>query len=172
MSSKTQPKHITGTHIAYLHLCHRKLWLFAHGLNMEQQSDLVTEGRLIQEHSYPQRAERWQEIAVEGIRIDHFDAVHGILREVKKSNKREVAHVAQVKYYLFVLRRNGIPVDHAVLEYPRLRKTEEIRLNEADLQAIPQWEAEARQIIAQTSCPQLIQKSLCKRCAYYSFCYA
>ncbi|HYF67262.1 MAG TPA: Dna2/Cas4 domain-containing protein [Ohtaekwangia sp.] len=29
---------ITGTHIAYLHLCHRKLWLFVNGINMEQTS--------------------------------------------------------------------------------------------------------------------------------------
>jgi CRISPR-associated exonuclease Cas4 len=170
--TQTDKSPITGTHIAYLHLCQRKLWLFAHGMNMEQQSDLVTEGRLIQEHSYPQRAERWQEIAVEGIRIDHFDAVRGILREVKKSNKREAAHVAQVKYYLFVLGRNGIPVSHAILEYPRLRQTEEVYLDEQDLKDIPQWEAQARAIIAQADCPELIQKSLCKRCAYYSFCYA
>ncbi|MDZ4711764.1 MAG: Dna2/Cas4 domain-containing protein, partial [bacterium] len=25
---------ITGTHIAYLHICHRKLWLFANGISM------------------------------------------------------------------------------------------------------------------------------------------
>jgi CRISPR/Cas system-associated exonuclease Cas4 (RecB family) len=38
---------VTGTHIAYLHTCARKLWLFANGLNMEHTSEVVAEGRLI-----------------------------------------------------------------------------------------------------------------------------
>jgi CRISPR/Cas system-associated exonuclease Cas4 (RecB family) len=37
--------HTTGTHIAYLHLCHRKRWLFANGMQMEHRSELVAEGR-------------------------------------------------------------------------------------------------------------------------------
>lgn len=64
---------VTGTQIACLHLCHRKLWLFAHGINMEQSSELVAEGKFIDEHSYPQRAARWQALEIEGIKIDHYD---------------------------------------------------------------------------------------------------
>ena len=44
---------VTGTHISYFLICHRKLWLFAHEIRMEQTSDLVSEGRLIQETTYP-----------------------------------------------------------------------------------------------------------------------
>ena len=95
--------YITATHIAYLHLCHRKLWLFSQGLQMEHGSELVAEGKFIEETSYQQRAEKWQQIQLEGIKIDHFDAKNGIVKEVKKSSKRESAHIAQVKYYLFVL---------------------------------------------------------------------
>lgn len=32
---------ITDTHFNYYQLCHRKLWLFANGINMEQESELV-----------------------------------------------------------------------------------------------------------------------------------
>lgn len=42
---------ITGTHFNYYQLCHRKLWLFANGINMEQESDLVYEGKLVHESS-------------------------------------------------------------------------------------------------------------------------
>lgn len=163
---------ITGTHIAYLHLCHRKLWLFANGLNMEHTSDLVAEGKLIGEHSYPQRAERWQELQIEGIRIDHYDAGRGIVREVKKSNKKESAHIAQLKYYLFVLERNGILVRHGLLEYPKLRQTEEVWLTDDDRKSIPQWEARVREIISSEDCPRRIEKPICKKCAYFDFCYA
>ncbi len=162
--------HTTGTHIAYFHLCHRKLWLFANGINMEQESALVAEGKFIQEASYQNRASKWQEVAVEGIKIDHFDAKKGIVREVKKSNKREYAHVAQLKYYLFVLQRNGIKISHGLLEYPRLREREEVWLEKDDLQIISDWEEQVKRIISQPDCPPFIQKTICKKCAYRDFC--
>ncbi len=163
--------HPTGTHIAYLHLCHRKLWLFANGLNMEQRSELVAEGKQIDEYSYPQRAERWQELAIEGIKIDHFDAVRGIVREVKKSRKREDAHLAQLKYYLYVLERNSVKVSHGVLEYPKLRQTEEVYLTDEDRRDIPLWEAEVQRIVQLPECPALVRKGICKKCAYYEWCF-
>jgi CRISPR-associated exonuclease Cas4 len=42
---------ITPTHINYYHVCHRKLWLFSHGKQMEHTSELVAEGKLIHETS-------------------------------------------------------------------------------------------------------------------------
>ena len=164
--------HTTGTHIAYLHLCHRKLWLFAHGINMEHSSDLVAEGKFIDEHSYPQRAARWQALELEGIKIDHYDAKEGIVREVKKSNRREDVHQAQLKFYLFVLERNGVPAAHGILEYPKLRETEEVWLSEADRREIPLWEAEVQRIIGLEACPPLVRKGICKKCAYYEFCFS
>lgn len=165
-------QHVTGTHIAYLHLCHRKLWLFAHGINMEQNSELVVEGKLIDEHSYPQRAARWQALEIEGIKIDHYDARAGIVREVKKSNKREDAHRAQLQYYLFVLERNGVAASHGTLEYPRLRETEQVWLTEENRREIPLWEAEVQSIIALEACPALVKKGICRKCAYYEFCFS
>lgn len=164
--------HTTGTHIAYLHLCHRKLWLFAHGINLEHSSELVAEGKFIDEHSYPQRAARWQALELEGIKIDHYDAKEGIVREVKKSNRREDVHQAQLKFYLFVLERNGVPAAHGILEYPKLRETEEVWLSEADRREIPLWEAEVQRIIGLEACPPLVRKGICKKCAYYDFCFS
>ena len=163
--------YITATHIAYLHLCHRKLWLFSQGLQMEHGSELVAEGKCIEETSYQQRAEKWQQIQLEGIKIDHFDAKRGIVKEVKKSSKRESAHIAQVKYYLFVLERNHIKVSHGLLEYPRLRETEEVWLNDEDRTQIPLWEKQVEEIISQEVCPELEPKTLCRHCAYYEFCF-
>ena len=162
----------TATHIAYLHLCHRKLWLFSHGLNMEHTSELVAQGKLIEESSYPQRAQRWQQLTIEKVKIDHYDAKNGIVREVKKSNRRESAHMTQLKYYLFVLERNQVPVQYGLLEYPKMRITEEVYLSDEDRQQIPLWERQVEDIIKQEHCPSLLtNKSLCKRCAYQEFCY-
>ncbi|MEM9821547.1 MAG: CRISPR-associated protein Cas4 [Bacteroidota bacterium] len=162
----------TGTQVQYYHLCHRKLWLFSHQISMEQSSELVAEGKLIDEQAYPQRAERWQALQIESIKIDHYDAQLGIVREVKKSNRRVKAHEAQLKYYMAVLQRNGVAVNHGILEYPKLRQTEELYLAEEDQALILQWEKAIADIIAQPLCPPRIKQSLCKYCAYFDFCFS
>ena len=76
---------ITGTHFNYYQLCHRKLWLFANGINMEQESDLVYEGKLVHESSYPQRTARYEEVEIDGIKVDYYDAKNKVVHEIKKS---------------------------------------------------------------------------------------
>ena len=39
---------------------------------MEHTSDTVYDGKLIHENSYPQRAERYQEVEIAGIKIDFY----------------------------------------------------------------------------------------------------
>ena len=78
---------ITGTHIAYLHTCHRKLWLFAHGIQMEHTSDIVAEGKLIGETTYLDRARKYTELELDYIKIDCFEAKNRVIHEEKKANK-------------------------------------------------------------------------------------
>lgn len=73
---------------------------------MEQTSDLVYEGKLIHEESYPQRSVRYEELAIDGIKIDFYDARNKIVHEVKKSDKIAPAHRLQLLYYLYVLLEN------------------------------------------------------------------
>lgn len=162
---------ITATHINYYFVCHRKLWLFSNGIQMEHNSDLVHEGNLIHENSYLQRAEKYTELEMDGIKIDFYDPVKKIVHEIKKSNKVEHAHIAQVKYYLYVLLQNGIEGATGILEYPKLRETEQVVLDEKDIEAIPKWKAEITAIVESDVCPPLIHKSICKSCSYYDFCY-
>lgn len=119
---------VTGTHVAYFFTCHRKLWLFANGINMEHTSDLVTEGKLIGETSYQQRAEKYTEVALPGAKIDFYDPKTRTVHEVKKSGKVKKAHIAQVQYYLYLLEEAGIQEPSGLLEYPKLRKTETVVL--------------------------------------------
>lgn len=74
---------ITGTHFNYYQLCHRKLWLFANGINMEQESDLVYEGKLVHESSYPQRTSKYEEVEIDGIKVDYYDARNKVIHEIK-----------------------------------------------------------------------------------------
>lgn len=162
---------ITGTHIAYLHTCHRKLWLFANGIRMEHNSEIVAEGKLIADTTYLDRARKYTELAIEGIRIDFYDAKNRVVHEVKKSDKVEHAHLAQVKYYLAVLSRNGIEAPGAIIEYPKLKQREYLEWSENFIKEAEECEAKARTIIQSEHCPVLIPKGICKKCAYYELCY-
>lgn len=163
---------ITGTHFNYYLLCQRKLWLFANGINMEQTSDLVYEGKLIHENSYPQRSERMEEVEIDGIKIDYFDVQRKVIHEIKKSDKIDEAHVWQLKYYIYVLEQNQITGVSGILEYPKLRKTEEVHLTDDDRKLIVEMKAKITELIGSDKCPETINKPRCKNCSYYDFCYA
>jgi len=163
---------ITGTHFNYYLLCQRKLWLFSNGINMEQTSDLVYEGKLIHENSYPQRSERMEEVEIDGIKIDYFDVHRKVIHEIKKSDKIDEAHVWQLKYYIYVLEQNQITGVSGILEYPKLRKTEEVHLTDDDRKLIVEMKAKITELIGSDKCPETINKPRCKNCSYYDFCYA
>lgn len=163
---------LTGTHINYYFLCMRKLWLFASGIQMEHTSDMVYEGKLIHETSYPQRSEKYQEIEIEGVKIDYFDHKNKIIHEVKKSDKVEVAHEWQLKYYIYILEKNGINDVTGILEYPVLRKTDKIFLSDRDRNEIEQIKKNIEEIIQSEECPQAIKQGLCRKCSYFDFCWS
>ncbi|WP_183413484.1 CRISPR-associated protein Cas4 [Microbacter margulisiae] len=162
---------MTGTHLNYYNVCHRKLWLFANGINMEHTSDLVYEGKLIHEEAYPQRPERYEELEIDGIKLDFYDARNKVIHEIKKSDKVEDAHRWQVKYYIHVLERNGVEGVTGILEYPTLRRTEKVELNDEDREKLKAIEAEINAIIESDVCPPVIHNRICRQCSYYEFCY-
>lgn len=162
---------ISATQIAYLHTCHRKLWLFSNGIRMEHTSDIVAEGKLIGETSYQDRSTKYTELEIDGVKIDFYDPKTRTIHEVKKSDKVESAHIAQVKYYLYILRKNGIEDPQAILEYPRLRQRESVFWEEGDAEKIQNWIREIQALTSQDSCPPLEKKTICKKCSYYDFCY-
>jgi CRISPR-associated exonuclease Cas4 len=161
----------TASHIAYYYICHRKLWLHDRQVRMEDNSSNVHEGLLLNETSYQQRPTKWTELGIEQIKIDYYDAHEGVVHEVKKSDKHKDASVAQVKYYLYVLERNGMKASYGLLEFPKQRETLRVELGDRDREAIPRWEAEIKRIIESERCPAVIDKPFCKQCAFYEFCY-
>jgi len=162
---------LTATHINYYHVCHRKLWFFANGIRMEHTSETVAEGKLIGENSYPERAEKYTEVEIDGIKIDFYDAKNKVVHEVKKSDKVEKAHIAQVRYYIYKLEQQGIEGVTGLIEYPKMRERETVYLTEEDREAIKRWEVEIKTIIENEECPPLLNKPICKKCSYYDFCY-
>lgn len=152
-------------------VCKRELWLHANGIRFEHTSDLVYEGRLIHEESYPQRSGKYEEIEMDGIKVDYYDARNKVIHEIKKSDKVEKAHEWQLKYYIYIFEQNGIEGVKGILEYPVLRKKDEIVLSEVDRDKLKEMEQEIKNIIENETCPPIEKKKLCKNCSYYEFCY-
>jgi CRISPR-associated exonuclease Cas4 len=162
----------SASHITYLLLCHRKLWLHHRQIRMEDNSSDVDYGKLIDQSTYPRRPKKWTQLSLGNIKIDHFDANERIVKETKKSSKLEHAHVAQLKYYLYALERRGVSGVTGLLEYPTQRRTKTIELTEADRTSIiPGWEAEIDRITGLEECPPLVKKPYCSNCAFYDFCF-
>jgi len=164
--------HVTGTHFNYYQICHRKLWLFASNIQMEHTSDLVYEGKLIHESSYENRGEKYSELDVDGIKIDFFDAKNKIVHEVKKSDKREQAHLLQLKYYLYILEKNGISPVSGILEYPKLRQREEVLLSSVDIEEIELMKTRIAEITLSDIAPARLPVSQCRNCSYFDFCWS
>ncbi len=162
---------ITGLQVAYYIVCKRKLWLFTHGLGMEKFSDYVTMGKLISEESFKRKKPKEVEIG-ESARIDFLkigDEV--VVHEVKKSKKLEEAHIWQVKYYIWVLKREGVNCKSGVIHYPRAMRKIDVEFNEEDERRIEEAIEKMREIIEMEKPPPVVKKGYCRKCAYYDFCF-
>jgi CRISPR-associated exonuclease Cas4 len=162
---------LTATHINLYHVCKRELWLHANGIRMEHTSDIVYEGKMIGETTYPQRPEKYTEIEIGGSKIDFYDAKNKVVHEIKKSDKAEEAHEWQVKYYIWLLAQNGIEDATGKLDYPKLRETKEVLLTSADESYLRSVMAQIKTLVEDEHCPPVIHAKICKSCSYYDFCY-
>lgn len=154
--------------VYYFFVCQRKLWFFSKDLNMENDSDLVGMGKLIDETSYSR--EKKNIMIDESINID-FLKDWKVIHEVKKSRKLDEASKWQLKYYMWLLNENGVNIQKGILDYPLLRKREEIFLNEDDKARLQSIVKEIKDIISLDIPPEINNKSICKKCAYYELCY-
>lgn len=135
---------------------------------MEQESDTVFQGKLVGEQSYGRRR---KEIAIgDNIVIDGFDAAKGVIYEVKKSRAVEKAHIWQTKYYLYILKQLGVEAT-AEIDYPLIRRTEELQLSEDDEREIEKLTEAVQDILQSPRAPGLKNKTFCRKCAYYEFCW-
>jgi CRISPR-associated exonuclease Cas4 len=165
-------RHVTGTLIAYYFYCKRRMWLHANEIRFEDNSEDVAMGKLIEETTYQERNDNYEQIELEGIKIDFYDPKNRIIHETKKSPKFEETHVWQLKYYIYVFLKNGIEDVKGILEYPTERRRKMIELNEKDKAVIENLSKEILMTISSEECPGLLSSLKCKNCSYYEFCYA
>lgn len=159
---------ITGIMIYYYFVCKRKLWYFINQINMEQNSELVSIGKILDEDSY--KNEKKGILIDNTINID-FIKNGAILHEVKKTKSIEEAGIWQIKYYMYYLEQKGVKNIKAKIDYPLLRETKEIILENEDRKILKNIIKNIEEISSQEKVPSKIDSPICKKCAYFDLCY-
>ena len=91
--------------------------------------------------------------------------------EVKKTKSIEEAGIWQLKYYMYYLGKRGVKNISAKIDYPLLRETKEIILEDNDRKVLDDIEKNIEDIFKQETVPKCINKKICKKCAYFDLCY-
>lgn len=170
---------INATLINLYNVCPRECWLHSNGINMEHTSDIVYDGKLLHETSYPKRAEKYSEMELSSQwngfelhgKIDFYDAKEKIIHETKRGKSVEGAHTWQVRFYIWLFQLNGIEGVIGKIEYPKLRKTTEVFLTEVDRNLLEEIVPKVGRLVRQEVCPPVIKAKICKKCSYYELCY-
>ncbi len=158
----------TGTEVGYYFICRKKLWWFAHGLQMEHSSDRVKLGKLVHEESYGRRK---KELNVDDrIVVDWRE--DGVIHEVKLTDKMESAHEMQLLYYLYYLKHvKSVEGLRGRIDYPKLRQTKDIELTEEREAEIERALVEMRTIVQDSRAPEVEWMRVCASCAYAELCW-
>lgn len=159
---------ITGVMIYYYFICPRKLWYFTNEINMEQNSELVAIGKILDETTYTREKK--------GILIDgtiNVDFIKGgaTLHEIKKTKSIEEAGIWQLKYYMYYIEKKGVKVMSASIDYPLLRETRKIILEPEDRNILDNIEKSIEEIVQKDKPPAVLNSKICKNCSYYDLCY-
>ena len=159
---------ITGVQVNYYFICKTKLWLFSHLATMEHTSDTVALGRAIHAESYSRQK---REVSIGAIKVDFVKRGEElVLHEVKKSRRMERAHRYQMLYYIYYLRRLGIKA-RGVINYPLLRRRQEVLLGEEEERELAEVLSDIERIVSRREPPKPEKKRICGKCSYFEFCW-
>lgn len=161
-------KQVTGLMIYYYFICHRKLWYFVNEIEMEQNSELVSIGKVLDETSY--QREKKSILIDNQINID-FIQNGAVLHEVKKTKSIEEAGEWQIKYYMYYLEERGVKEIEAKVDYPLLKQTKEVFLTQEDRAVLKKAIQDIERILESEKIPKKLNEKICEKCAYYDLCY-
>lgn len=162
---------VNGTLINYYFHCKRQCYLFGNRLNLEDNSENVKIGKAI--HELKQDSNKETELAIDNIKIDRLTKEY--LVELKKSDADIEASKWQLLYYLKVLRGKGIE-RRGKLEFVEKNKEESkivhIELTDNLMADLETHIANIQKLLNGDEVPEALKnKSSCRQCAYYEYCY-
>ena len=163
-------RRINGLQINYYFICKTKLWLFSHNITLELESDNVQLGILLHENSFKKEKDFLIDnlINVDFIKISDSIEIH----EVKKTEKMDNSHEFQLLYYMFYL-KNEKDIDNirGFLDYPKNRKKKEVFLTKEKEDELVKIIEDIDNII-KNNMPKPKKSKICRKCAYFEFCFS
>ena len=158
------------TIINYYFNCKRQCYMFAHRLNLEDNSEIVRIGKAI--HEDKAKSSENSEIKIDNIALDKINSKYVV--EIKKSDADIEACKWQLLYYLKILKDKGIE-RKGKLEFIEKNKTDRkiifIELNEEIEKELNEHISKIEELLSMDELPTVINKPACKKCAYYEYCY-
>ena len=161
---------INGTQINYYFICKTKLWLFSHNIQLEHESENVKLGKILHEDSFKREKDFLIDnlINVDFIKITDCVEIH----EVKKTQKMDLSHEYQLLYYMHYLKNEkDITNIKGFLDYPKSRKKKEIFLTSKKEEELIKIIEDIKNINS-NNMPKPIKSRICKKCAYFEFCFS
>lgn len=161
---------INGTQINYYFVCKTKLWLFSHNIQLEHESENVKLGKILHEDSF----KREKDFLIDNlINVDFIKFTdHVEIHEVKKTQKMEKSHEFQLLYYMYYLKNEkDIENIKGFLDYPKNRKKKEFLLTKEKEEEIIKIIMDINRIIS-NEMPKPKKSKICRKCAYFEFCFS
>lgn len=159
---------LTGTLVNYYTHCQRQCWLFYHRINMENNSEDVRIGRVLHDLKKQDK----EEVAFEGIKLDKLTAEY--VTEIKKSDADIPAAMAQLEYYLIVLYDKGIIRKgrlECIEKNKQNRSIHSLELTEEKIRELKTQYRYIEDFLSSDVPPPPEMKSMCKKCAYFEYCF-
>ena len=160
---------VNGTLIWYYYICKREVWFISHGIEPNQENDLIALGRLIHEEYY-RRAPK--EISIDNrIKIDLTEGGK-VIGEVKKSSRYLKSAKMQLLFYIYYLEKTRGVKARGVLLIPEERKRIYLSLTSEDEKEIEKAIKEIEEILKSSKPPELKRTQYCKNCGYRELCWS
>ena len=159
---------ITGTTVNYYFHCKTQMWLFAHKINLEDNSEDVRIGKVLHEISET----KVDEVSFEGIKVDKITKDYVV--EVKKSDSDIEAAKWQLLYYLYILKQKGIEKKGRLEVFEKNRQDKKrfvIELTAENEKKLLEILEDIERILSSEIPPKPKFESKCKKCAYYEYCF-
>ncbi|MEM4735881.1 MAG: CRISPR-associated protein Cas4 [Candidatus Thorarchaeota archaeon] len=159
---------ITGVMVQYHQSCHRELWFYAHGINMNFEDENILIGRRLHETVFKRQKKN---IMIDDTIAIDFKTTSGgvVIFEIKKSRKLTHPAEYQLLYYLYYLERMGVRA-RGTLVYPTERKRVPVILTDEKRAEIQRILDDIPRIVALERPPDAVRKPYCKNCSYYDLC--
>ncbi len=157
---------VRGTLVNYYFICKRAMWLESRRINYT--NEYMEIGKLIHERTY-KKMKRKEVLFAESIMIDIVRTKNGVeIYEIKKSSSALDAATWQLRYYLYILKKQGI-LARGFLVIPKENKKYEVKIEDDEkLEEIIQ---DIENIIKSDRAPDKKKSRFCEKCSYRDFCW-